>query len=189
MTTRAPRKPFNGRHMTAILVAGFGVVVAVNFTMASLAGSTFSGVVVENSYVASQDFNRWLDEANREKALGWSIEASPRADGRVVARLGQPLPPAGPGTAGREQPALPTASVSAATGAPGSSPGRRSVTAVARHPLGRIADVTLAFHETTAGEWVSDEPLPAGRWTLRFEVEDGARKWRAEEPITAGPTS
>lgn len=81
------RKPFTGRHMTAILVAGFGVVFAVNFTMASLASSTFGGVVVENSYVASQHFNRWLDEAAREKSLGWRISAARRADGHVAATL------------------------------------------------------------------------------------------------------
>jgi nitrogen fixation protein FixH len=82
-------RPFTGKHMTAILVAGFGVVVAVNFTMAGLASSTFGGIVVENSYVASQHFNRWLDEAKSEKALGWTLHADRRADGRVVAILGE----------------------------------------------------------------------------------------------------
>lgn len=79
--------PFTGRHMSAILVAGFSVVIAVNFTMAHLASSTFGGEVVENSYVASQDFNRWLDEAAKEKALGWSAQVVHRADGRVVVHL------------------------------------------------------------------------------------------------------
>ncbi|MEO1221410.1 MAG: FixH family protein [Pseudomonadota bacterium] len=36
-SSNAKRKPFTGKHMAAILVAGFGVVVAVNFTMASYA--------------------------------------------------------------------------------------------------------------------------------------------------------
>jgi len=42
-------KPFTGRHMLAVLVGFFGVVIAVNFIMASYATSTFGGVVVENS--------------------------------------------------------------------------------------------------------------------------------------------
>lgn len=167
MTTRAIRKPFTGRHMTAILVAGFGVVIAVNFTMAGLASSTFGGIVVENSYVASQHFNRWLDEADKEKALGWHIEASRRADGRVVARLDDPSSRARPGTAGA---------------------GRR-ITAIARHPLGRLADVPLTFREQADGTWLSTEPLPAGRWTLRFEVEAQGRTWRTEEPLGAGAAS
>ena len=39
-------KRFNGWHMTAILVAFFGVIVVVNFTMASYATRTFGGTVI-----------------------------------------------------------------------------------------------------------------------------------------------
>lgn len=78
---------FNGRHMTAILVAFFAIVFVVNFYMAHLAVSTFTGEVVENSYVASQHFNRWLDEARREDALGWHAAAARSADGRVTVAL------------------------------------------------------------------------------------------------------
>ena len=45
------RREFTGRDMAMVMVAGFGVVVAVNFYMASLAIGGFGGVVVENSYV------------------------------------------------------------------------------------------------------------------------------------------
>lgn len=67
---------FTGKHMAAVLVVGFGIVVAVNFTMASLAVGGFHGVLVENSYVASQNFNGWLEEARAERALGWEADAS-----------------------------------------------------------------------------------------------------------------
>lgn len=84
-------KPFTGKHMLAILVAGFGIVIAVNFTMAALASSTFGGLVVENSYVASQHFNGWLEEAREAKALGWQANLSRKPDGRVlVATQGAP---------------------------------------------------------------------------------------------------
>jgi len=83
---RAPR-PFTGRHMAAIMVAFFGVVIAVNVTMARLATSTFTGVVVENSYVASQEFNHWLDEARAEDRLGWKATATRDAAGHVVVTL------------------------------------------------------------------------------------------------------
>ena len=58
--------PFTGRHITMILVAFFGVVIAVNLVMAHYASSTFGGVVVENSYVASQEYNQWLHEAAQD---------------------------------------------------------------------------------------------------------------------------
>lgn len=77
---------FTGRHMAAVLVGGFGIVVAVNFYMASLAAGGFHGVVVENSYVASQNFNDWLAEAEAEKALGWSAGATRDAAGYVTVR-------------------------------------------------------------------------------------------------------
>lgn len=78
---------FTGRHMALILVSFFTLVVAVNLTMARFATSTFGGVVVENSYVASQHFNRWLDEARAERALGWKAAFKWRDDGRLAVTL------------------------------------------------------------------------------------------------------
>ena len=86
MTTQASSKPFTGRKMAAILIVGFGIVVAVNFTMASLATSGFHGMVVENSYVASQNFNDWLEEAEASRALGWEATAERGEDGFVTIR-------------------------------------------------------------------------------------------------------
>lgn len=86
MNDPAPR-PFTGRHMAMIMVSFFSVVIAVNVFMAREAISTFSGVVVENSYVASQHFNRWLDEARAERALGWKAAISRRSDDRVELAL------------------------------------------------------------------------------------------------------
>ncbi|WP_199502708.1 FixH family protein [Qipengyuania sp. YIM B01966] len=85
------RGPFTGRHMAVILVVGFGIVIAVNFLMAYLAARDFGGVVVENSYVASQNYNSWLKEADAQRQLGW--EATPRrhASGALeVATAGVP---------------------------------------------------------------------------------------------------
>jgi len=39
------------------MLAFFGTIIAVNFTMAYFATSTWSGLVVKNTYVASQEFN------------------------------------------------------------------------------------------------------------------------------------
>lgn len=73
-------KRFTGWHFTAIIIAFFGVVIAVNVTMAVFATRTFGGVVVENSYVASQKYNGWLKAARRQQKLAWRIE--PRLDER-----------------------------------------------------------------------------------------------------------
>lgn len=58
--TVAREKPgfvFTGWHMLALLVAFFGVIISVNMLMAYYATSTWSGLVVQNTYVASQEFN------------------------------------------------------------------------------------------------------------------------------------
>ncbi len=73
---------FTGRHMLLTMLAFFGVIIAVNFTMAWFARSSWTGFVVENSYVASQQFNTKMAETRAQKALGWTGHFS-LADGTV----------------------------------------------------------------------------------------------------------
>lgn len=82
MAQKVARK-FTGWHMTGILVAFFGTVMAVNFTMASFAISSFGGIQVENSYVASQNFNEWLDAAAEQEKLGWQVNLERAAEGKL----------------------------------------------------------------------------------------------------------
>ncbi|MDE2595421.1 MAG: FixH family protein [Sphingomonadales bacterium] len=151
MATRAPTA-FTGWHMTAILVAFFGVVIAVNFYLAREAISTFGGEVVENSYVASQHYNHWLDEAAKEKALGWTAVARRAKDGSVHVTL---------------------------TGVPAGA----TLSALARHPLGRVPDRAMAFAEAPDGSYVSRAPLPEGRWRVRLEIAANGSRWRSEEDL------
>ena len=142
-------KRITGRHAAAALVAFFGVVIAVNVTMAMFATRTFGGVVVENSYVASQKYNGWLAAAERQKRLGWSIEPRLDADREVTVGL----------------------SVEGAT-----------VRGFASHPLGRENDAALTFTERKGG-FVSDRPLPAGRWNVHLLVKRGADEARLIEVL------
>lgn len=63
-----------GRHILCGMVAFFTVIVSVNLTMAVLASRSWTGLVVENGFVASQSFNRNLAEARRQAARNWSAE-------------------------------------------------------------------------------------------------------------------
>jgi len=56
---RAEKKPFTftGWHMLAIILSFFGVIILVNSFMAYQAVRSWSGLVVKNTYVASQQFN------------------------------------------------------------------------------------------------------------------------------------
>ncbi|WP_166416812.1 FixH family protein [Cochlodiniinecator piscidefendens] len=64
-------KPLTGRKVFAITASAFAVIIGVNFFMAWSAVSTFPGLEVGNSYVASQSFD--ADRAAQE-GLGWSAE-------------------------------------------------------------------------------------------------------------------
>jgi len=141
-------RTFTGRHIAIILVAFFGVVIAVNIAMAWLASSTFGGLVVQNSYVASQKFNSWLEEAREQKALGWTLEAARTPDHHVLARLtsnGQPMADA-------------------------------RLTALIRHPLGRAPQRTLQFRALAPGRYESVETLPQGRWIVHLHAATHGRQ-------------
>lgn len=86
--TSAPRPEgtFTGRHMALIIVAFFGVVIGVNVTMATLARSSWTGLVVQNTYVASQEFNGKVAAARQQDALGWKARLD-LTDGRVTVAL------------------------------------------------------------------------------------------------------
>ncbi len=72
MSTSASTKgQFTGRHMLVIMLAFFGVIIAVNVTMAVFANTSWSGLVVKNSYVESQHFNEHFAKARAQAALGW----------------------------------------------------------------------------------------------------------------------
>ncbi|OYU38437.1 MAG: nitrogen fixation protein FixH [Pseudorhodobacter sp. PARRP1] len=63
-------REIKGWHVLAFTVAAFGVIIAVNLVMAYKAISTFPGLEVENSYVASQTFDA---DRKAQEALGWKV--------------------------------------------------------------------------------------------------------------------
>ncbi len=81
-----------GRHVLVITVSAFAVIIGVNFLLAFKAVSTFPGLEVKNSYVASQGFN---DRKAAQEALGWKMQPA-YENGRMtlafVDRDGMPMP-------------------------------------------------------------------------------------------------
>ena len=136
---------FTGWHMLASMTAFFAVVIGVNLVMAVQATRTFGGTVVENSYVASQHFNRWLGEVRAQDALGWKLDAN-APSGRPMLALTQHGAP-----------------IVAAR-----------VAGYAEHPLGRLDDIQLEFREDRPGHYVAQTPLPGGRWRLHLHVAQTA---------------
>jgi nitrogen fixation protein FixH len=71
-------REFTGRKVFFFTAACFGVVIAVNVVMATKAVSTFPGLEVANSYVASQSFDA---DRSAQIGLGWTLtpEYDPQA--------------------------------------------------------------------------------------------------------------
>ena len=148
-------RTFTGWHMLGVMLAAFGVIIAVNLLMATYAIRTFGGTVVDNSYVASQRYNDWLAEARAQRRLDWRVDAARQGDGRLVITARAPREPLS----------------------------RASVTAEATHPLGLLPNQRLLMVAAGGGRYVSTRPLPAGRWLLHIEVRQDGHDARYDDEV------
>jgi nitrogen fixation protein FixH len=153
---------FTGRHMLLIMIAFFGVIIGVNILMAMVASQSWTGLVVKNSYVASQNFNAELAEARRQAERGWTERLDLDArEARVRLSDG-----AGP--------------MRAAT-----------VTLKLSRPTHENQDRTIALTETMAGEYRADVALDAGVWSAEVTATSDRgevlrRTYRIIIPAKAG---
>jgi nitrogen fixation protein FixH len=87
-------KEFTGGHMLALMAAFFGVIIGVNLALATFARSSWTGTVVDNSYVASQHFNEQAAQGRAQAALGWTGSLEIGAHGisyRLADKAGSPV--------------------------------------------------------------------------------------------------
>lgn len=70
MAERQSKGQITGRQVFVGFAAAFGLIIAVNVFMAVKAVKTFPGLEVDNSYVASQEFNK---RKAAQEALGWTV--------------------------------------------------------------------------------------------------------------------
>ncbi|MCL3882046.1 FixH family protein [Marivita sp. GX14005] len=68
----AKERKLTGWHALAIFGGCFAVIISVNLVLAYSAISTFPGVEVDNSYVASQHFD---ERRADQESLGWTVDA------------------------------------------------------------------------------------------------------------------
>lgn len=86
------QRQFTGWHMIAVMALFFGTIISVNTVMAWNASRSWSGLVVANSYVASQQFNGKVAETRAFEASGITgrLTAEPGAVRYVVTLNGEP---------------------------------------------------------------------------------------------------
>lgn len=63
------------------------------------------------------------------------------------------------------------------------APDRAQVSAQLRRPLGRPETLTLELKPEGDGRYVTDRPLPAGRWIARIVIDNGVDHWIDELEI------
>ena len=152
MTTKIDSgKPFTGRHMIMVMVAFFGVIISVNLLMAYYANTTWSGLVVKNSYVASQEFNQTVADVKEQDALGWKDSLSASA-GKI------------------------TFSLQDANGVPVAI---TSVKMIFRRPVTDSADMTIELAAGPNAVWEAAQTLADGVWIAEIDVTAPDNKpWR-----------
>lgn len=135
---------FTGWHMLGVLILFFGTIITVNFTLAFYANSTWSGLVVKNGYVASQEFDEVTAEKRRQLALGWTADTD-YSDGVFSVTM----------TDAEKRP-LRNAVVTARIG----------------HPVEANEDRTVTLIEQGDGRYSADTELNPGPWAAFLNVVD-----------------
>lgn len=149
MSTDTPnRREFTGRHMLIVTVGFFAVVIAVNVTMAMLARRSWTGLVVEDTYIASQRFNEEARKGRAQAALGWTGRltiASGKVGYGLVDAQGKPVP-------------------------------LRGVKVLFRHPAYEAEDESVALAAATSGntqEFVARHTPKDGVWIVEIDADAG----------------
>jgi nitrogen fixation protein FixH len=70
-----------GRHVLAMLVVFFGVMLVANLLLVRAAVSTFAGTETDTAYRDGLVYNNELAAARRQDALGWGVVAHVARDG------------------------------------------------------------------------------------------------------------
>ena len=139
---------FTGWHMLGVMVLFFGTIITVNLIMAWNASHSWSGLVVQNTYVASQQFNGKVAEAKALAASG--IEGSLTIEGgriayRVVDAKGAPLI-------------------------------ADEVSAVFKRPVDEREDFTLALKPAGQGLFSAERDIARGQWIVDIATKrDGVK--------------
>jgi nitrogen fixation protein FixH len=149
-----------GRRVLLMLLAFFGVMLLVNFIMATYAVKTFSGLDSDNPYDSGLAYNKEVAAARAQAALGWTVDLTRTPDGAatqltatVKDKLGQPV-------AGLD------------------------ATLHFYYPSTRKLDREVVASPIADGVYAGAATLPRGRWEVELDLKrDGQRQFRSRNPL------
>jgi nitrogen fixation protein FixH len=151
----APRE-FTGRHMLLIMLVFFGTIIAVNLVMATFASTSWTGLVVKNSYVASQQFNEKAAEGREQAARNWKPVLGLKA-GEVSFRLNDSL---------------------------GTQVPLKAVSVTFRRPAYEAEDMVIDLTRRSDGVFAIQTAIRDGIWIIESSADfGGARPYRDTQRV------
>jgi nitrogen fixation protein FixH len=144
MTTSSGSREFTGWHMLAVLGLFFGTIVSVNMWLAYQAGATWTGLVVKNTYVESQNFDRRRVALKAQMAAGWQTKFRYQ-DGLIVVDV---------------------------SNSKARLPGGLSVVAMIGRPVQEGEDHVLHLDQIGIGQYAQSAALGTGLWEAFVTVRD-----------------
>lgn len=138
-----------GRHVLVILLAFFGLTIAVNVVFTTYALATFSGEDVSKPYLRGLEYNKTLAARAAQTALKWSsvIDVAREGEGAVVTIM--------------------------IAGADGAALSSLTVTATLRRPTDAHLDRTVKLEPIGAGQYRARiDDVAAGQWDVVAKAGD-----------------
>jgi len=139
------RREFTGFHMAMCIGGFFATIIAVNLTLAVFANTTWSGLIVKNGYVASQQYNDVLAQARAQRTLGWTADLAIENGTLVFTILD------------RNGAKIPGLDVAARIG----------------RPAHDNEDADIRFSPRTGGVYIAGPALGEGQWDVDVIADDG----------------
>jgi nitrogen fixation protein FixH len=152
-----------GRWIPWIFVGFFLVVFAVNGIMVTVALSTWTGLTTETHYRDGVEYNKRLDAAQRQAAMGWRVGIEADSPGRRMIRIAvdADAPDGGPLYAD-------------------------SVSVRFVRPTTEGYDSTHELHRDAEGRYVGTLAMPlAGVWDARVTVHRDGRRYQTSKRVFA----
>ncbi|WP_018098966.1 FixH family protein [Sinorhizobium meliloti] len=142
---RSRSRGFTGWHMVAVMSLSFGTIISINVVMAWNASRSWSGLVVRNAYVASQQFNGKMAEARHfaESGIVGRFSATAGELRYILIRDGKPLSVA------------------------------ERVLAVLRRPVEEHEDLEMELAREADGVFLASRQLKPGQWIADLKVIAG----------------
>lgn len=151
MSTKA-EKELTGRHVLLMLLAFFGVMLAVNIYFTFMAVTSFRGEDVPRSYRQGLEYNQTIAARGLQNELGWTARVN-QTDTHIILAFhdseGQPL-------------------------------NHLNVEAKLRHPVDTARDIPLTFTQDNNGRYAAEAKALKGKWLLIANAQTDTQDFKFE---------